>query len=79
MGNATCDVHGVDEAQPFLHTAFADQRFDRGRDVDEAAAARNFKPKLFGERFHALDMPSMPRLLQPFQVANACLNHRRAR
>jgi len=46
------DVHGVDEAQPFLHAAFADEFFDGGGDVHETPAAGNFEPEMFGEGFH---------------------------
>jgi hypothetical protein len=50
-------VHGVDEAQPFRHATFTDQSGDGVGDVHKAAPAGHFKPKLFGERFHAGDMP----------------------
>jgi hypothetical protein len=52
-----CDVHGVDEAEAFLHAAFADKSGHGVGDVHKPAPARDFKPKLFGERFHAGDMP----------------------
>ena len=50
------DVHGVDEAQPLLHVALADERGDGLGDVHKAAPGRHFKPELFGERFHAGDL-----------------------
>ena len=43
------DVHRVAEAEPLLDAAFADQFFDGAGDVDEAPAARNFKPKVLCE------------------------------
>src|SRR5579859_5428154 len=45
-------VHGVDQAQPFLHAALADEPFHRVSDVDETAAIGDLKPEMFGERFH---------------------------
>src|SRR5262249_38517814 len=46
------DVHGVDEAQPFLDATFAHQFLDGVRDVHKFAAAGNLKPKMFRKRFH---------------------------
>jgi len=57
MGNACCDVHGVDEAEAFLDAAFGHEIFHGAGDVHEAPAARDLKPELFGETFHAADMP----------------------
>ena len=48
------DVHGVDEAKAFRDAAFADEFGDGAGDVDEAAAIRDFKPKMFGQRFHGV-------------------------
>ena len=48
------DVHGVDQAKAFAHAALTDEFLDLRRDVDEPAPARNFKPEIFGERFHAV-------------------------
>lgn len=68
MGNATCDVHGVDKTQPFLHAAFADERGDGVGEVHKAAPARHFKPELFDKRFHAdrTSLPERPARLQSF-------------
>src|SRR5690242_9820877 len=54
------DMHGVDQAKPLLHAAFAHELFNRASDVDETTAVTNFKLKLLRERFHGLDMPSTP-------------------
>lgn len=54
------DVHGIDEAKAFLHAALFDEMFDRFGDVEKTAAIGNFKPKLFGKRFH-LSIYSLPR------------------
>jgi hypothetical protein len=62
MGNATCDVHGVDEAQALLHAAFADESGDGVGDVHKAAPAGHLEPELFGERFHGGDMPQLSTL-----------------
>ena len=53
MGNASCDVHGINEAKPFLHAALADKLFDGNGDVEIIAPVRRFKPKMFCQRFHA--------------------------
>ncbi len=53
-------MHGVDETKTLLHTALADKLFDCAGDVHESAPARHFKPELFGQRFHDLDMPLTP-------------------
>ena len=65
MGNASCDVHGVDEAQSLLHAAFADKPGDGVGDVHKAAPARHLKPELFGERFHDGDMPQSQAFRKP--------------
>jgi len=49
MGNAWCDVHRVDEAEPLLNAALRDKFLDGVGDVDEASAAGNFEPEMFGE------------------------------
>jgi len=46
------DVHGVDEAKPFLDAALADEALDSLGDVDEAAAVGDFEPEVFGQAFH---------------------------
>ena len=45
-------MHGVDKAESLLDAALLDQSLDRPGDVDEATAVRDFKPKMFSERFH---------------------------
>jgi hypothetical protein len=52
MGNAWCDMHRIDEAEAFFDAALADEVFDCVGDVDESAAAFDFEPEVFGERFH---------------------------
>jgi len=52
MGNATCDVHGIDEAESLLHAALTDERRDGFGDVHKPSAPRHLEPKLFGQRFH---------------------------
>ena len=52
MGNASCDVHRVDKAEPFLDTALRDESLDSVGDIDEASPAGNFEPEMLGERFH---------------------------
>jgi len=71
MGNASCDVHGVDEAEAFLHAAFAHERGDGAGDVHKAAPARHFKPELFSERFHAVGMPQ-PQPLRKRDHGESC-------
>jgi hypothetical protein len=66
--NGGGDVHGVHETQPLLHVAFVDERGDSIGDVHKAAPRRHFKPELFGERFHAGDMPQVKRLRKPDDV-----------
>jgi hypothetical protein len=48
------DVHGVDQAEAFAHGALTHEFLNLRRDVDEPAPRRNFKPEIFGERFHAV-------------------------
>jgi hypothetical protein len=48
------DVHGVDQAEAFAHAALTNEFLDLGRDVDEPAPARHFKPEMFSERFQSL-------------------------
>ena len=43
------DVHGVDQTKAFSHAATMDEFLDLGRDIDEPASIRYFKPKMFGE------------------------------
>ncbi len=50
--NTRGNVHGVDEAQTFLHAAFADEFLDRVGDVQIIAPVRRFKPEMFSKRFH---------------------------
>ena len=45
-------MHGVDEAEAFLHAAFADEFLDGIRDVQIIAAMRRFEPEMFGEGLH---------------------------
>ena len=42
------DVHGVAEAKAFVDAAAEDEFFDGVGDVDEAAAAFDFEPEVFG-------------------------------
>src|SRR5207248_8478715 len=49
--NGRGDVHGVDQAKPFGNTATTNEFLNLGCDVDEAAAAGNFKPEMFGKMF----------------------------
>lgn len=53
MSNASCNVHGVDETQSFLHPALADELFDGVGDVEVIAPMRRFEPEVFREAFHA--------------------------
>jgi hypothetical protein len=68
MGNASCDVHGVDEAKPLLHAALADKLLDRAGDVDVIAPMRCLKPEMFGQAFHSQDMPF---IRNPWQLRTA--------
>ena len=43
------DVHGVDQTQAFGHAAPVNEFLDLGRDIDEPASIRYFKPKMLGE------------------------------
>jgi hypothetical protein len=52
MGNARCDVHGIDEAEALLDAASLDELLDGVGDVEEAAAAGHLEPEVFGEGFH---------------------------
>ena len=45
------NVHGVDQTKTFADAALANEFFDLRRDVDESTPRRNFKPKMFGQRF----------------------------
>ena len=58
MGNASCDVHGIDEAKPLLHAALADELLDRAGDIDVIAPMRRFKPEMLSKKFHEPYMPS---------------------
>lgn len=51
------DVHRIDQAKSFLHTAAADQFLDGGGDIDEAAAVGDFEPELLSQAFHSSFMP----------------------
>ena len=46
------DVHGVDQHQPFLHTAVPEAGFDIRRDVDELAPAVDVEPQFFAIALH---------------------------
>lgn len=50
------DVHGVDQAKSFLHSAFGDQPLNDVRDIYETPAVRYLKPKMFCKRFHVLNV-----------------------
>ena len=65
------DVHGVDQTKPFLHAALMDEFLDLRRDVDESAAIRHFKPKMFSERFHVREVDGLVR-----RLTQAPLQHR---
>jgi len=69
MGNASCNVHGVDEAQAFLDAAFANQVRDRFSNVDKAAPAGHFKPELFRQRFHGARLMPSGRVRKIFVTA----------
>jgi hypothetical protein len=49
MGNASCNVHGVDEAEAFFDAALLDEALDDVGDVDEAAAVGNLKFEVLGQ------------------------------
>ena len=51
-------MHGVDQTEAFLDAAFPDQSIDGAGDVHEAAAVRDFKPKMLGQRFNARSLIS---------------------
>jgi len=54
-------LHGmlcVDEAEAFLHAAFADEFLDGVGDIEIIAPVRCFKPEMFGQGFHPSAMPS---------------------
>ena len=42
-------MHGVDQTKAFGHAATMDEFLDLGRDIDEPASIRYFKPRMFGE------------------------------
>ncbi len=46
------DVHGVDQTKALHYAAPMNEFLDLRRDIDEPASIRNFKPKMFSERFH---------------------------
>ena len=46
------DVHGVDQTKALHYAASVNKFLDLRRDIDEPASIRNFKPKMFSERFH---------------------------
>src|SRR5215469_4307740 len=46
-------MHGIYQAQTFLHRAFTDQRGYRARYVYKAAPSRHIEFKIFRQRFHA--------------------------
>jgi hypothetical protein len=50
-------VHGVDEAEAFLHGTFANEFLHGVRDVKIIAPMRRLEPEMFGERFHGPRMP----------------------
>lgn len=52
MGNARCDVHGIDKAQPLADTAFRKAIPDLRSDIQEPAAGGNLEPEFFAVRFH---------------------------
>lgn len=47
------DVHGIDEAEAFLHPAFADQILNLAGDIEVIPAMWRLKAEMFGQRFHA--------------------------
>jgi hypothetical protein len=53
-------VHGVDEAEAFLHPAFSHEVFYRGSDIYKAATVGDFKPKVFGKAFHGFYIAKNP-------------------
>ena len=60
MGNARCDVHRVDKAQPLLDAALPHKPLDNSGDIHESATGRHFKPKMFGQRFHCSQIIPAP-------------------
>ena len=51
--NGSSDVHRVDQAKAFLHTALADQLLYTVSDINESPAIGDFEPKMFRQAFHA--------------------------
>ncbi len=52
-------MHGIHQTDALLNTALSHQAFDRIRYVHESTAVRNFKPKMFCQRFHGFDILSL--------------------
>ena len=52
--NAGGDVHSVYKAEAFLNATFANKASDGAGDIEVAATFRDFKPKMFRQRFHRL-------------------------
>jgi hypothetical protein len=50
--NRGCDVHGVDQAQAFLNSAFAQRLFNLCRNVQETSAGRDVEDEFFTVRLH---------------------------
>ena len=71
--NGGRDVHRAAEAESTLDFAFADQLFNRLRDINETATTFDFKPEIFSQRFHIRwkkKKESLPRELRrlPLQI-----------
>jgi hypothetical protein len=49
-------MHGIDEAETFLHGAFTDKLRDGVGNVEVIAPVRRFEPEMFSQRFHEISM-----------------------
>lgn len=47
--DAGCDVHGINQAEAFLHAAFVDQSLNLVCDMEIIPPVRRLKPKMFGQ------------------------------
>jgi len=52
-------MHGIHQAETFLHPALANESFHGLRDVQKAATIGHFKPELFRKTFHTTLMAHM--------------------
>ncbi len=58
--NTGSDVHGIDQTQPFFHTAFLDKVFDFRGYVDEFSSTFCLEKEMLGERFHGFLLKLIP-------------------